>query len=109
MMKYVNQFWLQHDCLNEYVKRHDEIWPSMIQLIQKAGLQRYSIWNIGNELIECFECDDLEEAKKVLAGSDVKKLWDEYMGEILTVPKSTGFLPLKCVFDFDEIKKRGQL
>lgn len=28
----------------EYVKRHDEIWPDLVELLHKAGVSDYDIW-----------------------------------------------------------------
>ena len=36
--------------LDEYIKRHDEIWPEMKQVLSDAGICNYSIWNVGDEL-----------------------------------------------------------
>ena len=30
--------------LEEYKRRHDEIWPEMSDVLTKAGLKNYSIW-----------------------------------------------------------------
>ena len=68
----------------------------------REGLRNYSIWNAGEMLIEYFECDDLELAKRISAGSEVKKRWDVYMSDILVFDGHTGGMkPLKCMFEFD--------
>jgi L-rhamnose mutarotase len=28
----------------EYIKRHDEIWPELVDLLHKAGVSDYDIW-----------------------------------------------------------------
>lgn len=82
-MKYVNTFALRAGTQTEYKRRHDEIWPEMLALIEQAGLQNYSIWNRDTQLIEYFETEDLERAGRVLAASPVKARWDRYMADIL--------------------------
>ena len=37
--------------LEEYKKRHDNIWPELKQVLKEAGIKNYTIWNVGNELI----------------------------------------------------------
>ena len=32
---------------DEYKKRHDEIWPEMVDMLRKAGVQNYSIFRHG--------------------------------------------------------------
>ncbi len=36
--------------LEEYIKRHDNIWPELTQVLNDAGIHNYTIWNVGNEL-----------------------------------------------------------
>ncbi len=31
----------------EYKKRHDEIWPEMVQMLKEAGLRNYNIFRYG--------------------------------------------------------------
>ena len=43
--------------LEEYIRRHNEIWPEMKDVLHQAGIRNYTIWNIGNELFGYYECD----------------------------------------------------
>ena len=36
--------------LDEYKRRHDNIWPEMKQVLKEAGIKNYTIWNVGNEV-----------------------------------------------------------
>ena len=36
--------------IDEYIKRHNEIWPELVEVLKSAGIQNYTIWNVGNEL-----------------------------------------------------------
>ena len=36
--------------LEEYITRHNNIWPEMKQVLHEAGIRNYTIWNVGNEL-----------------------------------------------------------
>ena len=36
--------------LPEYIRRHNEIWPEMKDVLHQAGIRNYTIWNVGNEL-----------------------------------------------------------
>ena len=40
---------------DEYVRRHDEIWPEMIDELRAAGIRNYTIWNNGDELIGYYQ------------------------------------------------------
>ena len=37
--------------LEEYIRRHNEIWPEMKDVLHQAGIRNYTIWNVGNELL----------------------------------------------------------
>lgn len=71
--------------MEEYIRRHDEIWPEMTQMLNEAGVHNYTIWNIGHELFGYYECEDLEYTLKYQAESPVTKKWDEFMSDILTM------------------------
>ena len=91
--------------LDEYIKRHDEIWPEMKQVLSDAGICNYSIWNVGNELFGYYECKlGIEYAAKVQAESPVVDKWNEYMKDVMDMPLDpvTGAQPkLSNVFTLD--------
>ncbi|MBR0446663.1 MAG: L-rhamnose mutarotase [Oscillospiraceae bacterium] len=90
--------------LEEYCKRHDEIWPEMKQVLSDAGIRNYTIWNVGNELFGYYECDSVAYAAKVQADSPVVDRWNEYMKDVMVMEMDpvTGAQPLmKQVFLFD--------
>ncbi|GAB5447565.1 L-rhamnose mutarotase [Gymnodinialimonas sp.] len=43
MEKYAFKMRLNPGCLDEYRKRHDEIWPELVALLRDAGVSDYSI------------------------------------------------------------------
>ena len=89
----------------EYVKRHDEIWPEMIEVLKSAGIKNYTIWNVGDTLFGYYECEKgIDFAAKVQNESEVVKRWDVYMKDILIMDKDpvTGAQPLLTkVFELD--------
>ena len=90
--------------LDEYIKRHDEIWPEMKEVLAAAGIRNYTIWNVGNELFGYYECDSIAEAGRIQAESEVNARWDQYMKDVMIAEKDpvTGAQPLlKQVFFFD--------
>lgn len=90
---------------DEYVRRHNEIWQEMKDVLAKAGVRNYSIWVCGNELFGYYECEfGVEYAAKVQAESEVVERWNEYMKDvmIMALDKKTGAQPLlEQVFDFE--------
>lgn len=82
--------------LEEYIKRHDEIWPEMTTMLNDAGIRNYTIWNQGELLFGYYECDSVEYASRIQATSDVNKKWDIYMRDVMIAGKDpiTGAQPL---------------
>ena len=72
--------------LAEYKRRHDNIWPEMMELLKSAGIRNYTIWNTGNELFGYDECEKgVEFAAKTQAQSEIVDRWNEYMKDVMTM------------------------
>lgn len=80
----------------EYIRRHDEIWPEMVQTLKEAGVCNYTIWMDGNELFGYYECEKgAQYALAFQAQSEVVRRWDKSMDPIMEKSASE---PVK-VFD----------
>lgn len=89
--------------LEEYIRRHDNIWPEMKEVLAAAGIRNYTIWNVGNELFGYYECDSVAEAGRVQAQSAVVDRWNECMQDVMVMDRDpvTGAQPLlRQVFSF---------
>ena len=89
---------------DEYKKRHEEIWPEMVDMLRNAGVRNYSIFRHGLTLVCYFETDDLEQLIAAVNASDVNRLWGEYMTPIMKIEidfkkNSPFFLPLQWHMD----------
>ncbi len=70
----------------EYVRRHNEIWPELVEVLKQAGIVNYSIWNVGNELFGYYECEKgADYAARVQAESPVVDRWNEYMKDVMVM------------------------
>ncbi len=69
----------------EYLKRHDEIWPEMLEALHAAGIRNYNIFRHGLTLFGFFETDDLEATKAYLRQSATDKRWGEWMAPIMKI------------------------
>ena len=89
----------------EYKKRHDEIWPELVEVLKEAGICNYTIWNVGDTLFGYYECErGVDSAARVQNESPVVAKWDVYMKDVLIMEKDpvTGAQPqLECVFTLD--------
>ena len=70
--------------IQEYKKRHDEIWPEMTEMLNRAGVHNYTIWNCGNELFGYMECSiDPQESMRIQRESPVQARWSKHMEGLL--------------------------
>ena len=68
----------------EYIVRHNNIWPEMVKLLKDAGIVNYSIWISGDEVIGYYECEKgVEFATKTQANSSIVDNWNEYMKDVM--------------------------
>jgi len=89
---------------DEYKKRHDEIWPDMLEALRKAGVRNYNIFRYGLTLFGYFETDDLQQTIDALKDDPVNARCGEYMASIMKIEVDTqrGFpflLPLQWHMD----------
>ena len=72
----------------EYIRRHKDIWPEMVENLKAQGISNYSIFCCGDKLIGYYECDDVEKLRRVKAESPVAKKWSESMNGIMELEKT---------------------
>ena len=104
MEKYAWKAILKEGKKEEYVKRHNEIWSEMLEVLEAAGIKNYTIWNTGNELFGYYECEKgADYAAAVQNESPVVAKWNEYMSDVMIMESDpvTGAQPLlEKVFSF---------
>ena len=89
---------------NEYEKRHNEIWPEMIEMIHKYGGKNYTIF-LDKDTLELFgylEVDD-EEKWNESSKTEINKKWQVYMADIMERNSDNSLVSkdLKMVFHLD--------
>ncbi len=68
----------------EYVRRHKEIWPEMVEAMKAAGFANYTLFRRGLEVVATCECDpDIETCFARFAEHDVGRRWQESMQGIV--------------------------
>jgi len=105
MEKYAWRATVKVGCIEEYKRRHNEIWPEMVEVLKKAGIKNYTIWNIGNELFGYYECEKgVKFAADYQKNSVVVEKWNKYMKDVMVMELDpvTGAQPLLTkVFELD--------
>jgi L-rhamnose mutarotase len=77
----------------EYRRRHESVWPEMLDALRAAGCRDYSIFIRGEDLFAYLEVDDFAAFRASLAVTPVNDRWQAEMAELidpLTDP-ATGF------------------
>lgn len=67
----------------EYVSRHQEVWPEVLADMNSAGIHKMSIFMRGRDLFLYMEVENYAEAARVLADSPESARWEEYMAPIM--------------------------
>ncbi len=97
MEKYAWKASILEDKIEEYKRRHREIWPEMVEVLKAAGIKNYTIWLVGNTVFGYYECENgADFAARVQKESPIVDRWNEYMKDVMQMdmdPK-TGAQPL---------------
>lgn len=95
---------LKPGCVEEYKKRHDEIWPELGQAHTDAGIFDYSIY-FDEESLTLFAFQKLTDDNTAdnLKNLGVVRKWWDYMADLMeTHPNHMPvFKPLREVFHMD--------
>ena len=73
----------------EYKRKHDEIWPEMVQLLKSQGIHNYSIYRHGLTLFAYYEREGEAPAIK-RAADPIELRWRQWMEPHMeTLPDAT--------------------
>lgn len=85
---------------DEYVKRHNLIWPELKELLKKSGISNYSIF-LDEETNILFAVQEQNgQSSQDLGENEIVKRWWAYMADIMdTNPDNSPIsIPLQQVF-----------
>lgn len=89
--------------LDEYRKRHEELWPDLADLLKDAGISDYSIYfdATTHALFAVLWRSDGHKMDSLQHDPVMKKWWD-YMADIMDTESSNApvVTPLESVFHF---------
>src|SRR5512141_385826 len=70
------------DRLEEYKRRHEAVWPDMLQALRETGWHNYSLFlREDGLLVGYLETPDFEKARAGMATREVNARWQREMGE----------------------------
>ncbi len=87
------------DRLEEYKRRHREVWPEMLDALRDAGWRNYSLF-LGEDglLVGYVETDDFEAAQRAMADTEVNDRWQREMAGFFSERADEGLERLEEVF-----------
>ncbi len=92
---------LNLDCKDEYQKRHDEIWPELVDVLKNHGGSNYSIFfhEQTHQLFGYVEIESEERWQQVATTATCQKWW-AYMQDIMATNQdnSPQSIELESVF-----------
>ncbi len=69
---------------DEYKRRHDEIWPELVEAIRESGFTNYSLFRRGLQVIAYAECEpDVAAAFSKIGAYEINTRWSEWFEDVI--------------------------
>jgi L-rhamnose mutarotase len=83
-MRFCFMFEIKPGTEAEYKRRHDEIWPELVDVIKGAGVSNYSLFRRGTQVVAYCECEpDVATSFAKIGESDANTRWSEYFEDVI--------------------------
>ena len=90
------------DRLDEYKRRHREVWPEMLAALRETGWGNYSLFLRDDGLLVGYlETEDFERALAGMAAREVNARWQREMADFFVQPE--GLLPDRAIRSLEEV------
>ncbi len=90
------------DRLDEYKRRHREVWPEMLSALRETGWTNYSLFlRPDGMLVGYLETEDFAAARAGMAAREVNQRWQNEMGDFFQ--QSDGILPDRAMQPLEEV------
>lgn len=99
--RFAFKMYLKPGCKEEYKKRHNEIWPDLVELIRSTGVYDYSIFlDEETNILFAFQKVKGDQSSQDIGENPVVQKWWAYMADIMeTNPDNSPVtIPLEEVF-----------
>jgi L-rhamnose mutarotase len=93
---------VRSDKLDEYKRRHQTVWPEMLQALRNTGWKNYSLFlHDDGLLIGYVECDDFQKCLDGMATQPINEKWQREMSPFFE--KLEGDRPDQAMFTLPEV------
>jgi L-rhamnose mutarotase len=90
------------DRLEEYKRRHREVWPDMLSALRETGWNNYSLFlRSDGMLVGYLETEDFAAARAGMAAREVNERWQKEMADFFQQPD--GVLPDRAMQPLEEV------
>jgi L-rhamnose mutarotase len=80
MQRICFQLQVRPDRAEQYVRRHQAVWPEMRDALAAAGWHNYSLFIAPSGTVTGYvECEDFEEARRAMERTEVNARWQREM------------------------------
>ena len=101
MIRKASIMYVHNNCFGEYKRRHDEIWPEMVEVLKNHGAHNYSIFldETSGQLFAYVEIES-EARWEAIAQTEICQRWWAYMKDIMKTNEDNSpvSVPLTDVF-----------
>lgn len=101
MQRIAFKMYLNEGQMEEYKKRHDQIWPELKKLLKETGVSEYSIFlDDETNTLFAFQKVSGEGGSQNLGQTEIVKKWWKFMADIMktNADNSPVSVPLEEVF-----------
>ena len=87
MKRFAFKMYLKPGCEDEYRRRHDTIWPELVEQIKKAGVSNYSIyWDKETNVLYGYqECEGDASSQDNTQVDEVTQRWWDMNADLMAV------------------------
>ena len=87
MKRFAFKMYLKPGCEDEYRRRHDTIWPELVEQIKKAGVSNYSIyWDKETNVLYGYqECEGDSSSQDNTKVDEVTQRWWNMNADLMEV------------------------
>ncbi|HVX09397.1 L-rhamnose mutarotase [Humibacter sp.] len=100
---------LRAGAADAYLAEHARVPDEVRALFDRAGIRDWTIWRSGDRLFHLVECDDFDEAMRVIRADEADRRWQERIGRFVDGfrgPDGTpAYAPLEQVWRLEEQRR----
>jgi L-rhamnose mutarotase len=86
MRRVAFKMYLKEGQKDEYIRRHNKIWPEVVELLKRAGIGEYSIFlDEKSHLLYAIQTITGDEGSQALGNNEIIQKWWDYMADIMQV------------------------